>query len=143
MKKKSTVCPDLLYNPTWLSNQCPRLPLPIGPELSCQVLPGPPTDLDPPNSCCIQVSNGQGKLYSTDGNGGWYLDPNWSDQLVGKFNGIVSGPRDMGNGTYAYTLTFKVSSGDVYSQNKYYVTPNSNATFCIRDYGDAECVGGS
>ena len=44
----STVCPDLPYNPTWLSDPCPRLPLPIGPELSCPELTGPPDDKDPP-----------------------------------------------------------------------------------------------
>jgi len=43
-----TVCPNLLYNPTWLSNPCPHLPVPIGVELSCPELPGPPDDKDPP-----------------------------------------------------------------------------------------------
>jgi len=47
----------------------------------------------------------------------------------------------MEDGTYAYTVSIKTSPGDVFSQDRYYITPNPDATFCIRDYGDGECVG--
>lgn len=35
-------CPSLPYNPTWLSNPCPKLSVPIGVELNCPELAGPP-----------------------------------------------------------------------------------------------------
>ena len=35
-------CPSLPYNPTWLSNPCPKLSVPIGVELNCPELPGAP-----------------------------------------------------------------------------------------------------
>ena len=66
-----TVCPNLLYNPVWLSNPCPRLEPPIGPELTCPELPGPPEDLDPPIDIpepvptdeCTEIVNGYGNPY--------------------------------------------------------------------------------
>ena len=68
----STSCPVLSYNPVWLSNPCPRLKPPIGPELTCPELPGPPVDLDPPIDIpdpesnpdnCTEIVNGYGNPY--------------------------------------------------------------------------------
>lgn len=151
----STVCPALPYNPTWLSNPCPRLEPPIGPELTCPELPGPPEDLDPPIdipepdpepgtkptgfSCCNQVDS-VGRLYSTR-NGGWYQDPNWSDQTVHKIN-RKGFPALQDDGNYAYTIGIIPRPGDVFTVDLTYIAPNSDANFCIRDYEPGQCKGG-